>query len=355
VIPLEVEYRAASDDELEACVQLQQLVFRPGQVDAPERYRSYVREDPTYRLGQTRVAVAEGRIVGHLRVWDRKLAVRGQVLTAGGIGSLVTHPEFRAQGIASGLLEDVDRYFREVHYDMGLLFTIIGTPFYAARGWTPIPISTFELPVGKPEQGRPATRALTLEDDLPVIRRLHAECSSKYTSTEVRDEAYWSTGPARYRSVFPAVGVERNGQLSGYVNWEKDDDSLWVSECCANGEDAYADLAAVLLGAANEAGVARLSGSLPTDHPLVASLEDKVGGAADRASHDEMMVKISRWDLLREKLRLENLDVPEMFPSEQADVDAFWGALLGSGGGDSVWGKRLGACPPTFYWWADVF
>ena len=75
-LDLEVTYRAASDDDLEACVQLQKLVFRAGQGDASERYRSYVRDDPTYRLGQTRIAVAEGRIVGHLRVWDRKLAVR---------------------------------------------------------------------------------------------------------------------------------------------------------------------------------------------------------------------------------------------------------------------------------------
>ncbi|MBS14140.1 MAG: hypothetical protein CME19_21400 [Gemmatimonadetes bacterium] len=36
------EYRAATDNELEACVQLQQLVFRPDEPDSLDRYRSYV-------------------------------------------------------------------------------------------------------------------------------------------------------------------------------------------------------------------------------------------------------------------------------------------------------------------------
>ncbi len=351
-----IEYRAATDDELETCIQLQQLVFRPGQEDAPIRYRSYVREDPTYQPGQTRVAVKDGQIVGHLRVWDRKLSVRGLVLTTGGIGSLLTHPEFRGQGIASGILRDTERYFEEVDYDMGLLFSIIGTAYYASRGWTAISIPTFVIDLGSTKADtRPEIRKLTLDLDLEGIRHLHASLSANYTGIEVRNEAYWSTGPAKCRSVFPAIGVERQGRLAGYVNWDGDADDLWISECCANDEDVYTDLASVLLRAANEAGATSLQGSLPTDHPLVASLVKKSGYAAKWGAHDEMMVKISRWDLLREKLRTVIPDLPSDFPVSQAGIDAFWLALLGSSVGDSEWCDRLGPCPPIFYWWKDIF
>ncbi|SVD90932.1 uncharacterized protein METZ01_LOCUS443786, partial [marine metagenome] len=32
-----VTYRAAKEEELEACIELQCMVFRPGQADAPAR------------------------------------------------------------------------------------------------------------------------------------------------------------------------------------------------------------------------------------------------------------------------------------------------------------------------------
>ena len=344
-----IEYRAATDDELETCAQLQHIVFRPDEPDSPDRYRSYVREDPTYRLGQTRIAVDDGKIVGHLRVWDRKLAIRGQVITAGGIGSLLTHPDYRGRGIASGLLTDTEQYFREVDYDIGLLFSIIGTPFYESRGWTPIPISTFEIDASTAAPPAVASRPLRLRDDLDAVRSIHASCSSQYTSTEVRDAAYWSTGPARYRSVFPDVGIDRGGQLCGYINWDVVDGKRWVVECCALDDNVYRDLASILLS--SDSDNPTILGSLPPGHALIGALEQLTSTRAEWSTHDEMMVKISRWDLLREKL---NLDLPDIFPESQVNADAFWLALLGS---TSVgeWSDRIGPCAPTFYWWTDIF
>ena len=43
---------------------------------------------------------ADGRIVAHLRIWDRALRVRGAELLAAGIGSLCTHPDYRGRGYA---------------------------------------------------------------------------------------------------------------------------------------------------------------------------------------------------------------------------------------------------------------
>ena len=351
-----VEYRAASDDELEACIALQHLAFRPRQDGAPDRYRSYVREDPTYRPGQTRVALVDGQIVGHLRVWDRKLSVRGQVVTAGGIGSLLTHPDHRGQGIASGLLANTEAYLEEVGYDIGLLFTIIGTSYYTARGWTPIPIAVFEIDLNDAKDVDPVEcRPLKLAEDLDAVRRVHANCSMVYTGTEQRDEAYWSTGPARYRSVFPNVGIERDGEVCGYVNWDVTESGIWVVECCAEEASDYGRLARIVFGAAGESSERMLRGSLPRDHPFVPALESLVGGPAVWAKHDEMMVKVSRWDLLKEKLCSDSVVLPESFPTDPGEIRSSWRALLGCSEAGNSWLDRFGECPPTFYWWTDIF
>jgi len=295
-----------------------------------------------------------GRIVGHLRVWDRKLAVRGSVLTAGGIGSLLTHPEYRGRGIASGLLSDTERYFEETGYDIGLLFSIIGTPYYAARGWSPIPVSTFEISLGRAaESGAFSPRELEPDKDMQAVRRLHDAVSRGYTGTEVRDQAYWLTGPARYRSVFPRFGVERDGKLCGYVNWDIVNGKVWVVECCADSQDSYAQLAALIVREGIANGPSPVMGSLPHDHPVIAELEVLADASADWSSHDEMMVKVARWDRLSEKLGLDEQGID--FTQEQGAINAFWRALFGCGEAGSDWGRRLGTCPPAFYWWTDIF
>jgi len=55
-------------------------------------------------------------------------------LLAAGIGSLCTHPDYRGRGYAKALMRDSEEYFFTAGYDMGLLFSIIGTPFYQAQG-----------------------------------------------------------------------------------------------------------------------------------------------------------------------------------------------------------------------------
>ena len=126
-----MEIRAAREAELEELVELQCLVFRP---NGHERYWTYYRDDPDYCLEHSRVVLDRGRIVAHLRVWDRLIRVRGASLRAGGIGSLLTHPDHRRRGYARALLADTEQYLIGAGFDLGLLFSVIGTPFYEERG-----------------------------------------------------------------------------------------------------------------------------------------------------------------------------------------------------------------------------
>lgn len=354
-----MEIRAVREDEIEETLELQRMVFRPDEgVEALERYRTYVREDPDYRPEQSRVLLADGRIAAHLRVWDREIRVRGAVLRAGGIGSVLTHPDYRGRGYARALMRNAEAYMLDAGYDVGLLFTIIGTPFYRALGWTPIPLPTFAIDLASESEVRPSARvrALDLDRDLAAVMAIYQRCSGSLTGPEVRPKRYWRAGPSRIRGVFPEWGVEGDSELCGYATFDASEEGIWVKEGSAvpSGDGAYPDLARLICGSARRYGLKRIEGSLPAGHGLAGALEAVCGSTATWASHDEMMLKGINWPAIRKKLNGEpGRGAPE-------DEGAFWRALYGqdAAGLDaslSGWMASLPACEGPFYWWSDIF
>lgn len=351
-----MQIRGATEDELEALVELQRLVFRPQEgPTAQERYWSYVRQEPTYRPQQSRLVIDQGRIVAHLRVWDRTIRVRGATLRAGGIGSVLTHPDCRGKGYARALLHATEDYLRQAGYDLGLLFTIIGTTFYARLGWTPIPLPTFELPAGPAAHNDYGTlRRLHIDRDLEEVSALYRHFTEPMTGPETRPLPYWTSGPSRYRGVFPPWGVERQGRLVAYVNFAIDDKELWLTEAVASPscEAAYGQLADQVNEQARQANLQNITGSLPHNHRLVAQLAP----SSDQirwGTHEEMMVNLINWDTLSRKLGIDDL------PAPQAE-SAFWQALFGlkaeSPDADlNAWLDKLPPSHTPFYWWNDIF
>lgn len=322
--------RAAREAETAEIAELQRLVFRPHEPDAAQRYLTYVRGDPNYTLDHSRVIFADGRIVAHLRIWDRALRVRGAELLAAGIGSLCTHPDYRGRGYAKALMRDSEEYFFTAGYDMGLLFSIIGTPFYQAQGWIPIPLPTFEFGSVSARPMPAAVRRLDAAQDLEDVQALYEAHGLIYECAVLRDDDYWTDGPAQVRGTFPTWGAVREGQLTAYATVESDDEEVWIKEAC--GAYGYEKLAqAVLAGV----GDRKLAGSLPRDHDFVRTLEALTGTTAAWDTHDEMMVKGVNWPALHDKLGAEFAPVGP--PANEA---AFWRGLLGD---------------KPFYSWADIF
>ncbi len=354
-----MEIRAVREDEIEETLELQRLVFRPDEGEgALERYRTYVRDDPGYRMEQSRVLVEDARIAAHLRVWDREIRVRGSVLRAGGIGSVLTHPDCRGRGYARALMRNAEAYMLDAGYDVGLLFTIIGTPFYQALGWTPIPLPTFVIDL-ESEASDPLptrVRALEIDRDLDAVMAIYERCSGSLTGPEVRPPDYWRAGPSRIRGVFPEWGVSVDSELCGYATFDASADGIWVKEGCvkSSGDDVFRDLALLIRGCARRHGLKRIEGSLPAGHGLVSALEAVCGSLATWGSHDEMMLKGINWGTIREKLIGEPRGGP---PGEEG---AFWRALYGQAeavpeSSLSEWMAPLPECEGPFYWWSDIF
>lgn len=354
-----MEIRAVQEDEIEETLELQRMVFRPDEgAGALDRYRTYVRDDPSYRLEQSRVLLVDGRIVAHLRVWDREIRVRGSVLRAGGIGSVLTHPDYRGRGHARALMRNTETYLLNAGYDVGLLFSIIGTPFYQALDWTPIPLPTFAIDLESEPNDRPSThvRALDVHRDLDAVMAIYEQCSGSLTGPEVRPKQYWRAGPSRLRGVFPRWGVELDSELCGYATFDVSADRIWVKEGCVkpSGDAMFSDLARLICGCARRNGLKRVEGSLPVGHGLVSAIEAVCDSKATWDSHDEMMLKGINWRTVRKKLNGE--------PRGGVPVDegAFWRALYGQGVAEpdaslSEWMASLPKCEGPFYWWSDIF
>ena len=324
--------RPAKVSELEEIAQLQQTVFRPKEPDSVARYLSYAKDDPTYTVDHSRVIEDGGRLVAHLRIWDRTLHVGSSELSAAGIGSLCVHTNFRSRGYAKALMADSERYFAEANYDLGLLFTIIGTPFYEALNWIPIPLPTFAFGHVQEMRGRGDVKPLDVGRDLDDVMRIYKTDGLQYDGAVVRDAPYWTAGPAIIRSTFPNWGVWQDNQLVAYVNIEEDDEEVWVKEVCALPGDnlAFADLASFVLAKSQNK---RLEGSLPRDHAFVKTVETMTQTTAEWGVEDHMMVKGVNWEQMQKKVGLR-------FDASTMSEETYWG---------DVFGENM------FYWDTDVF
>ena len=300
--------------------------------------------------------VMDGRIVAHLRVWDRTIRVRGENLRAGGIGGVLTHPEYRGRGIATALMRETEAYFLEAGYDLGLLFTIIGTSFYTGQNWTHIPLPTFTVDLSS-EEVKPSEKVhrLSPDRDLDRVAPIYDRCIQSMTGPEVRKREYWRSGPSRIRGLFPLWGVDLEGELAGYVSVEPGGEYLTVKEACARPgqEEAFEDLARMVCAEARKYSVRRVYGSLPRGHALVAYLSSINGVSPVWDTHEKMMVKLVNWRALTEKLG--GADSPALSPGDEG---AFLRALFGLDDLKNeygAWVHSLESCTGPFYWLSDIF
>jgi predicted N-acetyltransferase YhbS len=76
-----------------------------------ERPRSYFEpfylKDPSYRPDLSWVVEEDGRLVAHIRVFDREIRVGGTELRVAALGNLITAPDQRGRGHAGRLLEAI--------------------------------------------------------------------------------------------------------------------------------------------------------------------------------------------------------------------------------------------------------
>jgi aminoglycoside 2'-N-acetyltransferase I len=94
----------------------------------------------------------DGRLVSHAEIVERMGTVDGHPVSLGGIGGVVTLPEWRGRGLATATLERAAAFMRD---DLRVAFGLLicderMIPFYSRLGWQVVggPL-TFDQPGGK--------------------------------------------------------------------------------------------------------------------------------------------------------------------------------------------------------------
>ncbi len=276
-----MKIREVRESELEEMIDLQCLVSRP---DGQERFRQYVRGDSSYRLDQTRVVAADGRIVSTLRVWERRMRIGACAVRTGGIGGVGTHPDYRGRGYATSLMRDAVAYMEAAGYDVGLLFSIIPCAFYRRLGWESLPLAGFRVSrrkMSELEETDWEVQAFDEERDLEQVAALYETCNAGQSGSIVRPRAHWDTAPARIRGILPTVVARRGDALGGYLNFRVGAEAATVREVTHDRDDptVLKALGNHLLRVCEEKGVGDVCGEIPHRHPLVDLLVE--GSAGD--------------------------------------------------------------------------
>src|SRR4051794_21453242 len=112
-----IEIRGARAEEMREVLDMVPRVMGATR----EYFAAMYRNDPWARPEHSRIVRVDGRIVSHLRLYDRWQRVGPIPVRVGGVGDVCTLPEYRKQGYCRALLEDALRYWNEGGYDLSMI------------------------------------------------------------------------------------------------------------------------------------------------------------------------------------------------------------------------------------------
>ena len=193
-----------------------------GQAD-PEitaaQWRQFIEEAPGFEPWQLRGAFSDGAFLGGCLVSERLLCAHSARLRSGYVGSVVTHPEHRRQGVATALMQDALALARERRQALLVLRGIPG--FYHQFGYVDVlelgehlisPAEVLALPFGDCRI-RPASLA-DAPDLLALYERHHYPYPGAYARTLAQQEHPLR---ARLPVVAPVIAINPTGEVNGYL------------------------------------------------------------------------------------------------------------------------------------------
>lgn len=257
---------------------------------------AHLLNDPWRRWNQCRVLEVEGRIVSMLKIYRRPITWGDARVWLGGIGAVLTLPEFRGRGYAGQVLGNALTYMRQEGYALSVLFSGL-TAWYGRFGWVVNPRAAWEADL------QPLTRVSTrpylvqqFDPDvhLPAVAAIHARDSRRRHGTVIRSAAYWNaqlTWSEEDRKAF-AVAL-RDDRVVGYLRGAREPQTLRIDEAVSlpDHRTCFRALAGHAVRHAKRRGCSHLRALVPPDNLILPELR-AMGLNLRRKRNRLMMVQV---------------------------------------------------------------
>lgn len=181
-----------------------------------EHLRPRYEPEAGYEPEQSWVVEKDGRVVAHLRVYDRTLRLADGKLPIAGIGEVATDRDHRRRHYADRLLAAALSEAEREGYAYSLLWTAV-PELYARHGYGPAPEQVVTATIPTTGAARANVRVFR-PDDLPAVAALYDRVQARRTGTAIRDLAYWRASltwsredPDGFLVALPPGGGPRGG------------------------------------------------------------------------------------------------------------------------------------------------
>ncbi len=278
--------RIALDDQIDAIYRESHALWGSGLAFEDYRglWRDLARTEWGGKHAQFCVWVNDrGTVLSGLKLYRPQLRWQGRTGRITVIGAVFTRAAFRGCGHASDMVRAVIQQARERKDRVVLLFTDIGTSYYAALGFRPLPAEEHWGPLPK-NPSWPAGWSLRPMDDasLRQVYGAHLDYCLGRPFAMIRDEEHWRFLQVRSARFFERLQdarlrtcqqvVSHAGQFAGYLLTIEGRGEWNVREVGAVGGDVATMAAILRVGAARarSSGLRGFYGWLPPEvRPLL--------------------------------------------------------------------------------------
>lgn len=225
-------------------------------------FEPFYLNDTSYRPEHSWVVEQNGRLVSHLRIYDRWMRIGRASLHIAGIGNVITAQDARGHGYTGQMIQAMLPVLQQEGYAYSLLGTHI-SHLYGRYGWVAIVQDLVRAVLPPTILG--TVRISPFQDqDLPAVMRLYQAANAERTGTFMRSLTYWQeqrTWLYEDQQSFLVAHDYATDVPVGYVRNRVAQDTVEVLELGIEGENL--DIGRALLSAIAMQSDGHLQGQFP--------------------------------------------------------------------------------------------
>lgn len=178
-----------------------------------------------YDWNVSRLAFDGEKLIHHWGVWGYHMRLETIQLKVGGIGAVVTHPDYRQQGVMHRAAQASFEAMQQAGYDLSILRGRHYAKMGYTRAWNYVTYR-FNLEDFPVTEAVPAYQPLGL-DYIPAMDAFYNQSHTAFTGTAIRP-TFYNKHP---EDLYVYAWYDATGQLTGYVRATPDEDDPKILLC----------------------------------------------------------------------------------------------------------------------------